>query len=108
MARRQRQMCIRDRYIVYTTWYHEKGLRPAEEMQEGMRKNVKPHSPAVDAIWWKKDDNHHQSIMIYSSEESANQHRAQLEEFRKESSAEFSIKMVEETMGPIIAQMSEL
>ena len=87
---------------------HEKGLRPAEEMQEGMRKNVKPHSPAVDCIWWKKDDNHHQSIMIYSSEESANQHRAQLEEFRKNSSSEYSIKMVEETMGPLIAQLSEL
>ena len=84
----------------------EKGIRPAEEMQEGMRKNVKPHSPAVDCIWWKKDDNHHQSIMIYSSEESANQHRAQLEEFRKNSSSEYSIKMVEETMGPLIAQLS--
>ena len=46
--------------------------------------------------------------MIYSSEEAANQHRAQLEEFRKNSSSEFSIKMVEETMGPLIAQMSEL
>ena len=34
------------KYIVYTTWYHEKGLRPAEEMQDGMRKNVKPLSPA--------------------------------------------------------------
>ena len=26
------------KYIVYTTWYHEKGLRLAEEMREGMRK----------------------------------------------------------------------
>ena len=26
------------KYIVYTIWYHEKGLRPAEEMREGMRK----------------------------------------------------------------------
>ena len=96
------------KYAVYTKWHHEKGVRPAEEMAEGMRNNVKPGHPAEDIIWWQIDDNHHQSIMIYSSEESANQHRAQLEEFRKESSAEFSIKMVEETMGPIIAQMSEL
>ena len=35
------------KYIVYTTWYHEKGLRPAEEMQDGMRKNVKALSPAM-------------------------------------------------------------
>ena len=39
-------MNVMAKYIVYTTWYHEKGLRPAEEMQDGMRKNVKPLSPA--------------------------------------------------------------
>jgi hypothetical protein len=96
------------KYIVYTTWYHEKGLRPAEEMQDGMRKNVKPLSPAEDIFWWKMDDNHHQSITIYSSEDAAKKHRLELEEFRKNSSSEYSIKMVEETMGPVIAQMSEL
>ena len=96
------------KYIVYTTWYHEKGLRPAEEMQDGMRKNVKPLSPAEDVFWWKMDDNHHQSITIYSSEDAAKKHRLELEEFRKNSSSEYFIKMVKETMGPVIAQMSEL
>ena len=96
------------KHIVYTTWYHEKGLRPAKEMQDSMLKNVKPYSPAEDVIWWKMDENHHQSITIYSSDESASTHREQLEEFRKNSSTEFSIKMVEETMGPLLAQMSEL
>ena len=96
------------KYIVYTTWYHEKGLSPAVEMQDGMRKNVKPLSPAEDVFWWKMDDNHHQSITIYSSEDAAKKHRLELEEFRKNSSSEYSIKMVEETMGPVIAQMSEL
>ena len=96
------------KYIVYTTWYHEKGLRPAEEMQDSMRKNVKPLSPAEDVFGWKMDDNHHPSITIYSSEDAAKKHRLELEEFRKNSSSEYSIKMVEETMGPVIAQMSEL
>ena len=32
------------KYIVYSTWYHEKGLRPADAMRDGMRKNVKPYS----------------------------------------------------------------
>ena len=45
--------------------------------------------------------------MIYFSEEFENIHKAQLEEFRKNSSADFSIKMLEETMGPIIAKVSE-
>ena len=96
------------KYIVYTTWYHEKGLRPPEEMQDGMRKNVKPLSPAEDVFWWKMDDNHHQSITIYSSEDAAKKHRLELEEFRNNSSSEYTIKMVEETMGLVIAQMSEL
>ena len=96
------------KFIVYTTWYHEKGLRPADEMREGMRQNVKPLSPAEDVFWWKMDDNHHQSITIYSSEDAAKKHREELEEFRKKSSSEYSIKMVEETMGPVIAQMSKL
>ena len=52
------------KYLVYTTWYNEKGLRPAEEMQDGMRKNVKPLSPAEDIFWWKMDDNHHQSLSL--------------------------------------------
>ena len=97
-----------EKYIVYSTWFNEKGLRPAEEMHEGMRKNVKPFSPAEDVIWWKMDDNHHQSITIYSSEDAAIKHRAELEKFRKKSSNEYSIKMIDETMGPVVAQLSEL
>jgi hypothetical protein len=54
------------------------------------------------------DDNHHQSITIYSSEDAAKKHRLELEELRKNSSSEYSIKMVEETMGQVIAQMSEI
>ena len=38
------------KFIVYTIWHHEKGLRPAEEMREGMRDNVKPLSPAEDVF----------------------------------------------------------
>jgi len=93
------------KFIFYTTWYHEKGLRAAPEMREGMRDNVQPISPAQDVFWWKMDNNHHQSITIYSSEDAAKKHRAELEEFRKKSSKDYAIKMVEETMGPLIAQM---
>ena len=53
-------------------------------------------------------DNHHQFITIYSSEDAAKKYRLELEDFRKTSSTEYSIKMEEETMGAIIDQMSEL
>ena len=48
------------------------------------------------------------SITIYSSEDAAKKHRAELEQFRKNSSNEYSIKMIDETMGPVVAQLSEL
>ena len=54
------------------------------------------------------DNNHHQSTKIYSSEDVAKKHRLEFEEFSKKSSIEYSIKMLEETMGPVITQMSEL
>ena len=92
------------KFIVYTTWNNEKGLRPADEM----RRNIKQLSPAVVVFCWMMDDNHQQSITIYSSEDAAKKYRAELEEFRKKSLSEYSIKMVEETMGPVIAQMSKL
>ena len=51
-------------YAVYTKWYHEKGVKPADEMAQGMRDNIKSNHPADDVIWWKIDDNHHQSVII--------------------------------------------
>ena len=96
------------KYAVYTKWFHEKGVRPAEEMSEGMRDNVKPNHPAEDIIWWQIDDNHHQSVIIYSSEDAANKHRSEVEKLRASSSKEYSLKLVEEFMGPVLAQMSEL
>ena len=83
-------------------------MRPAEDVREGMRDNVKLLSPEEDVFWWKMDDNHHQSTTIYSSEDVEMKHTVDLEEFRKKSSNEYAIKMVEETMGPVIAQMSKL
>ena len=96
------------KYAVYTKWHHEKGVRPAEEMSESMLDNVKPGHPAEDIIWWQIDENHHLSVIIYSSEDAANKHRAEVEKFRASSSKEYSIKLVEEYMGPVLAQMSEL
>ena len=29
-----------EKCIVYSTWFHEKGLRPAEAIRDGVRKNV--------------------------------------------------------------------
>ena len=97
-----------EKFIVYTKWYHEKGVRPAKEMSDGMRDNVKPGHPADDIIWWQIDENHHQSVIIYSSEDAAKKHRVEVEKLRASNSKEYSIKLVEEYMGPVLVQMSEL
>lgn len=95
-------------YAVYTKWYHEKGVKPADEMAQGMRDNMKPNHPADDVIWWQIHDNHHQSVIIYSSEHAAKKHRAEVEAHRAKSSQEYSIRLVEEYVGPVLAQMSKL
>ena len=71
-------------------------------MRDGMRKNVKPYSPAEDVIWWKMDDNHHQSLQSTLLKMQL-KNRAELEQFRKNSSNVYSIKMIDETMGPVVA-----
>ena len=96
------------KYAVYTKWYHKNGIRSAEEMSDGMRNNVKPGHPAEDIIWWKIDEYHHQSVIIYPSEEEAKIHRTEVEKHRESSSKEYSIKLVEEYVGPVLAQMSKL
>ena len=94
--------------MIYTKWHWRDGLASSEEIQNGMKENLQGKTDAIDVIWWKMDDNHHQSITIYSSEDAAKKHRAELEQFRKNSSNEYSIKMIDETMGPVVAQLSEL
>ena len=42
-----------EKYIVYSTWFHEKGLRPAEEMREGMRKMLN-HIPLQKMLYGGK------------------------------------------------------
>ena len=81
-------------YAVYTKWYHEKGVKPADEMAQGMRDNIKTDHPADDVIWWKIDDNHHQSVIIYPTENAAIKHRAEVEAHRAKSSEEYSTSKV--------------
>ena len=55
--------------------------------------------------FWK---DHHQAVIIYPSKEIADAERAALEASRKESVQDNKNKMVEEYVGPIVMQLSEL
>lgn len=98
------------KYAVHTKWYWPNGLETAENMQGFMRDEIKPGSLAEDVLWWKLDDNHHMAVIIYPSEEAAKQERAAVEANRKKVSSdeEGGLQLLEENIGPIMAQMSEV
>ena len=96
------------KYAIYTKWHWKDGLASSEEIQNGMKENLQGKTDAIDVIWWKMDDNHHQSIIIFASEEIAKAENEKRQAMRKKTSSESNITMVEEYMGPVLAQLSNL
>jgi len=96
------------KYAVYTKFKWANGVISSEEMQQDMRDHVKPGTLAEDVIWWKIDDDHHMSVIIYPSEEVAHEDRAKRLARRAESVKEVGLTLVEEHIGPVMAQMSEV
>ena len=68
----------------------------------------KSNTKAEDIIWFKIDNNTHQSVIIYSSEEDAQEVRTKLQEQRKKNITANGNTMVEETLGPVLSIMSEV
>ena len=96
------------KYAIYTKWYWSNGIASAEEMQNGMKENLLGKTEAEDIIWWKMDEHHHQSIIIFSSEDVARAEFEKRQEMRNKTTSENNMKMVEEIMGPILSQLSNL
>ncbi len=96
------------KYAIYTKWYWSNGIASAEEMQNGMKKNLVGKTEAEDIIWWKMDEHHHQSIIIFSSEDIARAEFEKRQEMRNKTTSEHNTKMVEEIMGPILSQLSTM
>ena len=94
------------KYAVHTKWYWSDGVPSAETMQNWHRE-YKLNTKAEDIIWFKIDENTHQSVIIYSSENDAQEERARLQEQRKKDANSNNNKLVEETMGPVLSIMSE-
>ncbi|MFL2791942.1 MAG: hypothetical protein ACJZ8V_04570 [Paracoccaceae bacterium] len=95
------------KYAVQTKWHWKDGIFSAEKMQEWMKDVKKGNSLAEDVILWKIDNQHHGALVIYASEEIANKERAIIEAERKENNKN-GASIIEETMGPITARMSEI
>ena len=99
------------KYAVYTKWAWDNGVPPANELQSMMRsfRDSKGNTFAPEEVlWWQIDEKHHQAVIIYPSKEIADAERATLEASRKESVQDNKNKMVEEYVGPIVMQLSEL
>tara|TARA_X000000368_G_C22880428_1_gene645033 strand:+ start:202 stop:498 length:297 start_codon:yes stop_codon:yes gene_type:complete len=96
------------KYAIYTKWLWKNGLASSDEIQEVMKENLLGKTEAEDIIWWKMDNNHHQSIIIFPSEEIAKAENDKRQEMRKKTSSDGNITMVDEYMGPVLAQLSNL
>mgnify|MGYP000532048697 FL=1 len=95
------------KYAVHTKWSWPNGVPSAETMQQRHRE-LKSETKAEDIIWFKIDENTHQSVMIFASEEDAQEENEKRQEMRKQTIEETGHSMVEETMGPILSIMSEV
>ena len=95
------------KYAVNTKWSWSDGVPRAETMQSWNREH-KSNTKAEDIIWFKIDNNTHQSVIIYSSEEDAQEVRTKLQEQRKKDITANGNTIVEETMGPVLSIMSEV
>ena len=99
------------KYAVYTKWAWDNGVPPANELQSMMRsfRDSKGNTFAPEEVlWWQIDEKHHQAVIIYPSKEIADAERVALEASRKESVQDNKNQMVEEYVGPIVMQLSEL
>ena len=96
------------KYAIYTKWYWKDGLTSSQEIQNGMRDNLLGQTEAEDVIWWKIDDNHHQSVIIFASEELAKSENDKRQAMREKTSSNSNITMIEEFMGPVLSQLSNM
>ena len=94
-------------YAVWTKWHWPNGVGSAEMMQDGME-GIKADHPAEDIIWWHIQGNHHMSVVIYKTEEEAKAHLEWRKNDRAETVRDYDVQLLEDQMGPVAAQMSDL
>ena len=99
------------KYAVYTKWAWDNGVPSANDLQSMMRgfRDSKGDAFAPEEVlWWQIDQTHHQAIIIYPSKEIADAERTALEAARKDSVQDNKNRMVEEYVGPVVMQLTEL
>ena len=99
------------KYAVYTKWVWENGVPSANHLQSMMRSFRDSKGDAFapeEVLWWQIDETHYQAIIIYPSKEIAEAERIALEAARKESVQDNKNRMVEEYVGPVVMQLTEL
>ena len=94
------------KYAIHTKWSWPNGV-PSAELMQAKHRELRSQTKAEDIIWFKIDKNTHQSVIIFSSEEDAQEENTKRQELRKQTIEETGHSLVEETMGPILSIMSE-
>ena len=94
------------KYAIHTKWSWPNGV-PSAELMQAKHRELRSQTKAEDIIWIKIDENTNQSVIIFSSEEDAQEENTKRQELRKQTIEETGHSLVEETMGPILSIMSE-
>ena len=58
------------KYAIHTKWSWPNGV-PSSELMQAKHRELRSQTKAEDIIWFKIDENTHQSVIIFSSEEDA-------------------------------------
>jgi len=96
------------KYAVYTKWHWPSGVLSKEKIHDFHRQLKSEGTTAEDIIWWVIDDNHHQSLVVYPSIIAAEAEKADREADREDAANSRDLVLLEETMGPIYSQLSQL
>ena len=95
------------KYAVWTKWHWPYGVGSVKMIQDRL-KGIKADHPAEDIIWWHIDGNHYISVVIQKTEQGAKLHLKWRKNHRAETVRDYDVHLLEEQMGPVAAQMSEL
>ena len=94
------------KYVVCSKWFWKDGVPEAAFVQDWLR-GRRPNMIAEDTVLFKFDDNHHGSVTTYASEADFHEERGSVLEERKRNHEE-GAQLIDENVGSVLGQMSEI
>ena len=95
------------KYAVMSTWRHKNPIDWNDMAQYA--KMAVGRGPVEGSVqWWAIDEYHHGSLSIFPCQEAFENFKEGRDQLRKESSNEKGIKMIYESVGPIMVEETKV